>query len=81
MQTSVDNTANDLHYEIKFENLIYYVKLSFFKQKYILFLETYFCKIPRNLIAPTFTKSEADTKKHRYASAKASNAALVKLTD
>ena len=39
--------------------------LFFLEQKYILFLETYFL----------------GTKKHGYASAKASNAALVKLTD
>ena len=52
-----------------------------FKQKYILFLETYFFKIPKNLVASAFFNAEADTKKHRYASAKASNAALVKLTD
>ena len=64
IQTSVDNTVNDLHYEIKFENcvkdknnLFIKRKLFFFKQKYILFLQTYFCKIPKNLIA------EADTKK------------------
>ena len=34
----------------------------------------------KELIASTFFY-EADTKKHRYASAKALNAALVKLTD
>ena len=56
--------------------------LFFFKQKYILLLETYFFKIPKNLIASAlFFFAEADTKKHKYASAKASNAALVKLTD
>ena len=53
--------------------------LSFFKQKYILFLETYFFKISKNLITSTFLSGEADTKKHRYASEKASNATLVKL--
>ena len=36
-----------------------------FKQKYILFLETYFFKISKNLIAFAFF-SEADTKKHIY---------------
>ena len=43
-QTSVDNTKNDLHYEIKFENgvtkitfLLTETLLFFFKQKYILF--------------------------------------------
>ena len=40
-----------------------------------------FFKIPKNLITSAFFFAEADTKKHRYASAKASNAALVKLTD
>ena len=60
IQTSADNTANDLRYEIKFENcgkkteitfLLSETLLFFFKQKYILFLETYFFKIPKNLIA------------------------------
>ena len=46
------------------------------KQKFILFSE-----IPKNLVTSAFFFAEADTKKHRYASAKASNAALVKLTD
>ena len=57
--------------------------LLFFKQKYILFLETYFLKIPRNLIVSAFFFffAEVDTKKYRYASANASNAVLVKLTD
>ena len=55
--------------------------LFFFEQKFILFSETYFFKIPKNLISSTFFFTEADTKKHIYASAKASNAALVKLTD
>ena len=55
--------------------------LFFLEQKYILFSETYFFKIPKNLITSAFFFAEADTKKHRYASAKASNAALVKLTD
>ena len=40
-----------------------------------------FFKISKNLIASAFFLAEADTKKHRYASAKASNVALVKLTD
>ena len=44
-----------------------------FKQKYILFLKTYFCKIPKNLIASGFFfLAEADTKKHIYVSTKAS---------
>ena len=44
---------------------------SFFKQKYISFLETYFFKIPKNLIASAFVFEEADTKKHIYTLAKA----------
>ena len=45
-QTSVDNTGNDLRYEIKFEicvkekNNFFIEKGIFFKQKCILFLET-----------------------------------------
>ena len=45
-QTSVDNTGNDLRYEIKFEicvkekNNFLLRKVFFFKQKRILFLET-----------------------------------------
>ena len=81
------NTVNYLCYEIKVENLVrdknnffYWAKtLLFFTQKYILFFEIYFLKISKNVIAYAFF-SEADTKKHRYALAKASNAALVKLT-
>ena len=58
MQTSMDNTVNDLRYEIKFEYCVK-DKNSFllsrrlvlnFKRKYILFLETYFFKIPKILI-------------------------------
>ena len=48
IQTSVDNTVNDLRYKIKFENcvkdknnfLLSDALLFFFKQKYVLFLET-----------------------------------------
>ena len=67
-QTYVDNTANDLRYEIKYENCVK-DKSNFFSKsniaflswaKYILFSEAYFL---------------------RYASAIASNAALVKFTD
>ena len=55
----------------------------FFKWKYILFLETYFFQIPKNLFASAFffLFVEEDTKKHKYVSAKASNAALVTITD
>ena len=51
--------------------------LFFFKQKYISFLETYFLRFLR-ILGIFF--AEADTKKHRYASGKTSNTALVKLT-
>ena len=59
IQTSVDNTVNNLRYKIKFENcvkgknnfLLSKTSLFFFKQKYILCLETYFFKIAKNLIA------------------------------
>ena len=52
MHTSVDNTANDLRYEIMFQNrvnkkitfLLSKILLSFLKQKYILFMETYFLR-------------------------------------
>ena len=40
-----------------------------------------FFKISKNFIASAFFFAEVYTKKHRYASAKASNVALVKLTD
>ena len=88
-QTSVDNTVNDLRYEIKFENCVkdknnFFIKwkTAFFSwKKKILFSDTHFLKIPKNLVTSAFFFAEADTKKHRYASAKASNAALVKLTD
>ena len=89
IETSVDNKVNDLRYEINFQNrvkdkksfLLSETLLFFFKQKYILFLETFIFKIPGNLIASAFFLSRQILKKHRYASAKASNAALVKLTD
>ena len=55
--------------------------LFFPEQKSILFSETYFFKIPKNFLTSSFSFAVADTKKHRYASAKSSNAALVKLTD
>ena len=55
-----------------------------FSTKYIFYSWRHiFFKIPKNLIACSvfvfFVK--ADTKNHRFASAKSSNAALVKLTD
>ena len=60
----MDNTVNDLHYEIKFENwvkeknltfLLSETLLFFFKQEYILFMERYIFKIPKNLIASTIS--------------------------
>ena len=62
IQTFVDDTGNDLGYEIKFENSVRDKnkfcnkrKIFFFKQKYtFLFLETYFFKISKNLIASAF---------------------------
>ena len=44
-----------------------------------LILGDVFFKIPENLILGNYF-AEADTKKHRYALAKTSNAALVKIT-
>ena len=54
--------------------------LFFLEEKYVLFSEAHFFKIPKDLITSAFFV-KADTKKHRYASAIASNVALVKLTD
>ena len=77
-------------------NIVWKTKITFLlsetllfclEQKYILFSGTCFFKIPNNLIISAFFFAEADTKKHRYASAKTSNdmqlakTALVKLTD
>ena len=61
--------------------IVWKTKITFLLTKNILFSETYFFKIPKNFITSAVFFAEADTKKHRYASAKASNAALVKLTD
>ena len=41
----------------------------------------FFFENPKNLIASAFCFAEGDTEKHRYASAKDSNAVLVKLTE
>ena len=54
--------------------------LFFLEQKYFILGDIIF-KIPKNLITSAFFFAEADTKKHRYASGKASNAVLVKLAD
>ena len=81
MQTSVDNTVNDLLYEIMFENIRDVRNIAFFFQTKIYFiLGDIFFKVPKNLILGIFF-AEVDTKKHRYAPAKTSNAALVKLND
>ena len=88
-QTSVDNTVNDLHYEIKFENYVkdknnFFIKwnIVFFSWTKIYFiLGDIFFKIPKNLITLVSFLAEADTKRHRYVLAKASNTAMVKLTD
>ena len=89
IQTSVDKTVNNLRY--KFQNRIknknnFFIKrtIAFFKTKIHLFLEKYFFhffRIPKNIIASAFFFFfvEADTKDHKYASAKVSNAPLVNL--
>ena len=79
-QTSADNTVNDLRSKIKFENRVkdknnLFIKwntsfLFLFFFQYLLFLEMYYFKNPKNLIASAFF-SEADTKRRRYTSAKA----------
>ena len=69
-QTSVDNTVNDLRYKIKFENYVKEKNNFIIKRNNVLFLETYFFKIPKNLITSAFFFAEPDTKKHGYASAK-----------
>ena len=60
-QTSMDNTVNDLCYEIKFDNCVK-DKSNFFIQQNIAFFLTYICfilgtcffKIPKNLITSAF---------------------------
>ena len=87
-QTSVDNTINDLRYEIKFETCVkdkitFLVKETLFfflEQKCILSWRNIFFKIPKNLVTSAFTLPYQILKK-RNASAKASNGTLVQLTD
>ena len=55
--------------------------LFFLEQKYIFFLETYFLRFLRINYLSIFFLSRQILKKHRFASVKASNASLVKLTD
>ena len=73
LQASVDNTVNvEIVWKTKITFLLSRTFLSFLKQKYILFLVTYFFKILiKHLIALVFFFAEADTKKHRYVLAKA----------
>ena len=53
--TPVDNTVHDLRYEMKFENCVKDKNNFFIKWNIsFLFLEMYFFKIPKNLIALTF---------------------------
>ena len=62
IQTSKDNTVNDLRYEIKIENcvkdkitfLLREKLLFFLEQEYILLLKIYFFKSPKKIITPTF---------------------------
>ena len=81
IQSSVDNTVNDLNHEIKFQRrvktkitfLLSKTFISSFKQKKILILEKYFFKIPKNSIASVFFIffTEVDAKKYGFVSAKA----------
>ena len=90
VQTSVDNTVNDLRYEMNFENFVK-DKNNFFIKRNIAFLswakiyfilgDIFVLRFPRIELLHHLFFAETDTKKHRYASAKASNAPLVKLTD
>ena len=55
MQTSVDNTVNDLLYEIMFENIRDVRNIAFFFQTKIYFiLGDIFFKVPKNLILGIF---------------------------
>ena len=54
IQISVGNTVNDLRHEIKFTNRVKDKNDFFLLSKALLFLETYFFKIPKNLIALAF---------------------------
>ena len=65
---------------INTEGLTLFLLLFFFKQKCILFWETYFLRFLK-IQLPQHFFAEVYTKKHKCASANASNAALVKLTD
>ena len=92
-RTSVDNTVNDPRFEIKFENCVKDKNNCFIKRDIAFLFWTKMCFIlgdiffffffwdSKNLITSPFCFVDADTKKHRIASAKVSDAALVKLTD
>ena len=85
IQTSVNNTVNDLHYEIKFENCVKDKNIIFIMQnvailfwiKIYFILRTYFFKIPKYFL----TTSAFFFFLPRQIVKKTSNAALVKLTD
>ena len=75
----MDNKASDLRYAVKFENYVKIKNIFFLSKKFLFwnqfflsFLEKYFFMSPKNLIALVYFLAEADTKKHRYSSAKAS---------
>ena len=91
----MDNTVNHMRYEIKVENRVkdknnFFIKRNiaflFSKKKIYSWRHTFF-KISKNLNASAFFFfififfTKEDTEKYRYALAKASNAALLKLTD
>ena len=67
-------------WKIKITFLLSKTLIFFLEQKYILFSETYFFKIPKNLITSAYFLPR-QILKNKYALAKVSNAALVKLTD
>ena len=67
-------------WETKITFLLSITLLFFLEQKYSLFSETYFCKIPNNLFTSAFF-CRGRYKKHRSVSDKNSNAALIRLAD
>ena len=77
----VMNSSLKIVWKTKITFLLSETLLFFLEKKYILFLETYFFSDSWEFNYFSIFYVEADTKKHRYASAKASNATLVKLTD
>ena len=78
----MDNTVSNLQRLEKTKiTFLLSETLLFFLERNILFSETHFIKISKNLITSTFLFAKVDTKKDRSALAKALNAALVKLID